>query len=210
MFKDRKDAGKKLAEALQKYRGSEALVLGIARGGVEVAAEVADALAAQLDLLVTRKLPIPYNPEAGFGAIAEDGSVFLNQWAKKAVSEADLERIKAEQLREIKRRLEVLRGSKSPPPIKDRTVIIVDDGIAMGSTVRASVIFCKNQGARKIVVASPVSSPEAEREIAELVDDIVILETPDNFMAVAQVYAKWYDMSFEEVNEIMENRRKKH
>jgi putative phosphoribosyl transferase len=210
MFKDRKDAGKKLGIALMGYKDDDAIVLGIARGGIGVAVEVAEMLGCELSVLVTRKMPIPGNPEAGFGAVAEDGSVYMNPWAGGQIDEPTIERIRNEQVEEIKRRIDVLRGGEPLPSIKGRTVILVDDGIAMGSTVRASIMFCKNRQAAKIVVASPVSGPNAQAEIGKLVDDMVILEKPHNFMAVAQVYQHWYDMSSEEVNQIMEQWRSRH
>jgi predicted phosphoribosyltransferase len=210
MFKDRTDAGRKLGIALMGWKDQDVLVLGIARGGVAVAAQVAEMIGAELNLLVTRKLPLPGNPEAGFGAVAEDGSLFMHPWAANEVDGETIERIKQEQVAEIKKRIDKLRGGKPLQPIKGRTVILIDDGIAMGSTVRASIMFCRNQQAKKIIVASPVAGPAAKAQLSRLVDDIVIIETPPNFMAVAQVYLHWYDMTYEEVNRIMEKWRQEH
>ncbi|MFI4912782.1 MAG: phosphoribosyltransferase [Sedimentisphaeraceae bacterium JB056] len=210
MFKDRDDAGRQLGAALMGYKDQGVLVLGIARGGVAVAAQAAEMIGAELNLLVTRKLPLPYNPEAGFGAVAEDGSVFMHPWAASQVDSETIELIKEQQVAEIKKRIDKLRGGNPLPPIEGRTVILIDDGIAMGSTVRASLMFCRNQGAAKVVVASPVAGPTAKAQLSGLADEIIILETPPNFMAVAQVYLDWYDMSFEEVNRIMEKWRSGH
>jgi putative phosphoribosyl transferase len=204
MFRDRKDAGEKLARALEEYGGRNVLVLAIPRGGVEVGYQVAKYLKADLSILVSRKLPFPDNPEAGFGAIAEDGSVFIYQDAARWLSERIIDEIVRAQKQEIVRRVAVLRKGKPLPDMINRTVILVDDGIAMGSTMRASIMLCKNKGAGKIIVAVPVSGGRVAKEIGEIVDEIVVLEKPRFFRAVAQVYKNWYDVSDREVIEIME------
>ncbi|TGC09510.1 phosphoribosyltransferase [Methanolobus halotolerans] len=204
MFDDRRDAGIKLAESLDKYRESKALVLAIPRGGVEVGCQVAAYLDADFSLLITRKLPFPDNPEAGFGAIAEDGSLFLFRDATMWLSQDLIDRIVEEQSAEIRRRIGILRKGKPLPEIRDRTVILVDDGLAMGSTMRASIMLCKKEKAAMIVVAVPVAGREVAEDIGKMVDDLVVLDTPGNFMAVAQVYRNWYDVSDKEVLEIME------
>ncbi len=204
MFRDRSDAGKKLAVALQEYRKSDPLILAIPRGGVEIGYEVAKALNADFSLLICRKLPYPDNPESGFGAIAEDGSLYINEAAAMAVPDALIEEIIQQQIGEIQRRIARLRGGKPLPEIEGRTVILVDDGIAMGSTMHAAVTLCKKQGAEKIIVAVPVAGYHAIQEFRELVDGVVVLESPPNFYAVAQVYENWYDVSDEEVLEIMQ------
>ncbi len=203
-FKDRQDAGQNLAQALSGYRDTGALVLAIPRGGVEVGYEVARALNAELSLIVTRKLPYPDNPESGFGAIAEDGSVFIYPDATAYLSHTMIQRIMDSQEREIERRIAVLRDRKPLPQMAGRTVILVDDGIAMGSTMRASIALCRNQNAGTIVVAVPVAGERAIREIRPLVDEMVVLESPRFFQAVAQVYDRWYDVSDTEVRAIME------
>jgi predicted phosphoribosyltransferase len=199
MFRNRKDAGKKLARALEKYRDEKALVLAIPRGGVEVGFEVAEYLKADFSMLISRKLPYPNDPEAGFGAVAEDGSIFVFSDNLYGLSGETINQILCEQKNEIIRRINVLRGGKPLPDIKDRIIILVDDGIAGGSTMRASIMLCRNRKAKKIVVASPVSSREVAEELKELSDDVVILEKPPFFRAVAQVYENWYDVSDEEV-----------
>lgn len=203
MFEDRKDAGEKLAKALERYRNKKALVLAIPKGGVEVAFQVAKHLKADFSLLISRKLPFPDNPESGFGAIAEDGSVFIDEEVAQWLSKEEIEKIKEEQIQEIKRRIKILRGGKLLPEISNRIVILIDDGLAMGSTMRAAVELCKNKKANKIIVAAPVSSEDVKEEIGKLVDEIIVLETPEFFQAVAQVYKNWYDVSDEEVIEIM-------
>lgn len=204
MFADRREAGKKLARALEKYKDKGVLVLALPRGGVEVGYEVAKYLKADFSILVSRKLPFPDTPEAGFGALAEDGSIFLatdaQYWLPKEISN----KIIKEQRQEIKRRIAVLRKGEPLPEFNGRTVILVDDGIAMGSTMRAAIMLCQNRKAKKIIVAVPVSGKKAAEEIRKLVDEIIVLEKPEFFQAVAQVYQNWYDVSDAEVLEIME------
>jgi putative phosphoribosyl transferase len=203
VFENRKDAGERLARALEKYRGEDVLVLAIPRGGVEVAYEVGKYLGAELALLVVRKLPYPRNPEAGFGAVAEDGSTLIFEGAATWLGRKRIEKIKKEQLREIIRRIDVLRKGKPLPEIAGRTVILVDDGLAMGSTMRAAIMLCKNKNAARVVVAVPVAGREVANDIAGMVDELVVLEVPPFFQAVAQVYRNWYDVGDEEVLEIM-------
>jgi putative phosphoribosyl transferase len=194
MFRDRKDAGRKLAEALEAYRGQKVLVLAIPRGGVEIGCEVAAALRADFSLLICRKLPFPDNSESGFGALAEDGSLFINEAAAASVSDAERERIVEEQREEVRRRIESLRGGEPLPPVKGRTVILVDDGIAMGSTMYVAVELCRKRGAGKIVVAAPVAGEQSIRKFSKMADEVVVLESPEFFYAVAQVYEAWRDV----------------
>jgi putative phosphoribosyl transferase len=203
MFEDRKDAGKKLAKALERYKDEKVLVLAIPRGGVEVGYQVAKHLSADFSLLISRKLPFPDNPEAGFGAIAEDGSTFIFEDAAAWLSEEAIDRIKKEQIEEIERRIQALREGRPLPEISARTVILIDDGLAMGSTMRASIMLCRKRKAKKIIVAVPVSGKRVGHEIGQMVDELVILEKPLFFQAVAQVYRNWYDVSDDEVIEII-------
>lgn len=204
MFRDRKDAGQKLGLALQKYKGTDTLVLAIPRGGVELGVEVAKALQCDLSLIICRKLPYPHNPESGFGAIAEDGSVYINQMAAATVPEYEIEQIIIEQSKEIERRIQTLRNGKPLPTIKDRTVILVDDGIAMGSTMHTAVALCRKQEAKKIIVAVPVAGTESIEKFSQMADEVIVLESPADFHAVAQVYANWYDVSDEEVMDLLQ------
>ena len=186
MFKNRKDAGEKLAKALEKYKAENPLILAIPRGGVEVGLQVARKLKVDFSLIIARKLPFPDNPEAGFGAIAEDGSTFIFENAYYWLSGENIEKIKQQQIAEIDRRIKTLRGGNSLPDMKGRTVILIDDGIAMGSTMRAAIELCKNRGTRKIVVAVPVAGREVAEEIGNKVDELVVLEIPRYFRAVAE------------------------
>ena len=203
MFKDRQDAGQKLGKALEKYKDKDVLVLAIPKGGVEIGHEVAQYLNADFSILIARKLPFPFNPEAGFGAIAEDGTYYVMDRLKSGLSEEDIARIVDQQKDEIKRRIEVLRKSEPLPDLKDKTVILTDDGIATGSTMTVSVKLCKKQRADKIVVATPVAGQHTIKKFQKMVDEVEVLESPANFRAVAQVYENWYDVSDEEVLEII-------
>ena len=199
MFKDRRDAGEKLGQALQSYKAKAALVLAIPRGGVEVGYYVARHVQGELGVVVCRKLPYPDNPEAGFGAVAEDGSVFIQKDALGFLSREEVDRILQEQKAEIARRVAVFRGGEALPVITGRDVILVDDGIAMGSTMRAAAMVCKNKKAKKIIVASPVAGPGIAEAFAGIADEVVVLEQPPFFRAVAQVYENWYDVPEAEV-----------
>ncbi|MEJ2054002.1 MAG: phosphoribosyltransferase family protein [Calditrichaceae bacterium] len=203
MFHNRKDAGKSLASSLNKYKNDEAIILAIPRGGVEVGYEVAKSLNVDFSILVSRKLPMPDNPESGFGAVAEDGSLFMINEAEKWLSKNAIDRIISEQKNIVKDRIKSLRNDEPLPDLKNKTVILVDDGIAMGSTMRASIKLCKKQEAGKIIVAVPVTDKRVRNEIAALVDEIIVLETPPVFRAVAQVYENWYDVSDREVLNIL-------
>lgn len=211
MFKDRKDAGEKLAKALEKYKNKRPLILAIPKGGVEVAYQVARHLNVNFkdfSLIISRKLPYPDDPEAGFGAIAEDGSSFIFPDTEKFLSKREIKEITKKERQEIKRRIKILRKGKSLPKISNRIVILIDDGLAMGSTMRVSIMLCKKRKARKIIVAVPVSGKRVAEEMEKIADEVVVLEKPEFFQAVAQVYKNWYDVSDKEVLEIMEKWRK--
>ncbi len=210
IFKDRSDAGKHLARALMRYKDEHPLVLAIPRGGTEVGYEVAKALDADFDLLIARKLPFPDNPESGFGAVAEDGSLYIIPYYAEILDPSLIASIIEYQKEEIKRRIARLRGGRELTPVEGRTVILVDDGIAMGSTMRAALDYCRRNGAAKVVVAAPVSSPRVKEEFEKIADDVVILSTPPYFRAVAEAYERWYDVSDEEVLQIMRRFRSGH
>ncbi len=203
-FKDRAHAGRLLAGKLRAYSFENPLVLAIPRGGVEVGLQVANELNCDFDLIVVRKLPFPDNPESGFGAIAEDGSTFMLEGAARSVPEKQRQRICREQEEEIQNRVRVLRKGRSLPPLAGRSVILIDDGIAMGSTMRASIALCRSRNAGRIIVAAPVSSPRTQQEFLTLADEVIILTTPPFFQAVAQVYENWYDVSDEQVLDLLD------
>ena len=203
-FRDRRDAGEQLAVALEKYKNQDVLVIGIPRGGVETAYYVAKYLNAELTLIVTRKLGYPINPEFAFGALAEDGSLYLSQMATVNLSEEARNEVIEKQKIEIQRRIQKLRGGLPLPKIEGRTVLIVDDGIATGATLFATIMLCQNQKAGKIVVAAPISGYEMVETLEEKVDDVVILETPFDYHAVSQGYDHFYNLTDEEALEFLE------
>jgi predicted phosphoribosyltransferase len=211
MFRDRRDAGQQLAKELEAYREKDVLVLAIPRGGVEVGYQVAKYLDADFSLLIARKLPYPDQPEAGFGALAEDGSRVVLEDASRWVSDETVETVVQEERQEIERRVAVLRKGEPLPELEDRTVILVDDGIAMGSTMGAAAHLCRNQEAGKIVVAVPVAGRGVAERFSDpragLADEVVVLEQPEFFRAVAQVYERWYDVPDSEVMAIMDQWR---
>lgn len=203
MFENRKEAGQKLAVALEPYAGCRGIVLAIPRGGTEVGYCVAEHLQLPFSLVIVRKLPFPDNPEAGFGAVAEDGSVYFQTHTSAAMSSNSVKRILHQQTQEIQRRINILRNAEPLPDLTQKTVILVDDGIAMGSTMAAAIRLCKNLKAAKVVAAAPVAGPPAIRTIAAEADDVVILRKPADFRAVADYYQYWYDVPDEEVIRIM-------
>ncbi len=198
MFKDRKDGGEKLAKALEKYNHSNALVLGIPRGGVETAYYVARHLNTELSVVIVRKLGYPLNPEAAFGAVAEDGSLYISEMASENLTSAQISEVLENQKQEIQRRVIKLRGGAPIPAMKGRTVILVDDGIATGATLFASIDLCKKQKAGKIVVAAPISVARMDTILRSKVDDVIILETPAFYSAVSQGYENFHNLTDEE------------
>jgi predicted phosphoribosyltransferase len=207
IFRDRVEAGEKLAEKLGKYRGTGAVVFGIPRGGVPVGIEVARRTGALFDILVTRKIPVPGNPETGYGAVGEDGSVVLNKFyvsylgLTEAEIEADAEKVRAE----VSRRTAVFREKACPVSVSGRTAVIVDDGLATGYTMMAAVQSIRKRNASRIVAAVPVSSNSAYDLISPEVDELVsIVISMTHSFAVARFYNYWSDMSDGEVMESMD------
>jgi len=205
MFRDRKDAGGRLAEALKEYRDCADMVLAIPRGGVQIGIDVARELGIDFSMIISRKLPFPDNPESGFGAVAEDGSLYLIPRAEKILTTDVINSIIQKQKSVIRKRIRVLRKGRPLPEIKGKSVIITDDGIAMGSTMMASIALCRNQQADRIIVAVPVAGPRTIDHIRTKADDLVVLESPAFFQAVAQVYEHWTDVTDEEVLELLES-----
>jgi putative phosphoribosyl transferase len=203
MFHDRTDAGIRLSEVLKRYEGTNALVLGIPRGGVEVAYQVAKAPGLHFSIIVARKLPFPDSPESGFGAIAEDGSLYIISNARWMLSQSQVDHIVEQQKEEVTRRIRILRNGRPLPDLKGRHIILIDDGIAMGSTTRAAVMCGRNLGASRVTVAAPAASRDARAALAGLADEVVVLESPAGFREVADFYRNWYDVSDQEVVDIM-------
>ena len=204
MFIDRKDGGQRLAEALEKYKDKNAIVLGIPRGGVETAYYVAKHLKADLSVLVSRKLGFPDNPEAAFGAIAEDGSLYLADIAQRYLPQETIATAIELQNQEIAKRIKLFRSGKPLPDVKNKTVILVDDGIATGATIFAAVEMCKNLKAKKIVAAAPIADEEVVAQLREKADEVVIVNIPYTYWAVSQGYQYFYDLSDEDVQQFMQ------
>ncbi len=204
-FRDRAQAGQLLAAELSKYRGGRPAVLALPRGGVAVGYEVAKALDAPLDVLVVRKLGVPWQPELGMGAIAEGGGVYLNRETVQLtdVGQADLQAVVDAETRELRRRIDAYRGDRALPPLARRTAILVDDGIATGGTMIAAIDSLRRLGAGKVVVAVPVSSPEAAHNIRPLVDDLVVLEEPEAMYAIGAWYEDFSQLGDEDVTALL-------
>jgi putative phosphoribosyl transferase len=206
MFRDRVDAGKKLAKELLEYKESNPVVLAIPRGGVVVGYEVAKELAAPLDIVVPRKIPAPYNPELGIGAVAQDGTIIIDSEIKKYVSFSD-EYVQEEakrQIKEIERRTKAYRRDRESISIKNRVIILVDDGLATGVTMRAAIRSIRKQNPKKIVVAVPVGPPGTVQKIKEEADEVISLITFEPFEAVGQFYSDFSQTSDDEVIEILQ------
>jgi putative phosphoribosyl transferase len=203
-FRDRADAGRQLAEALREHAGEDALVLGMARGGVPVAFEVAQALRAELDVLVARKLGAPGHPEFGFGAIALHAeSIDEDTVRDLGLTPAEIDAVRERERAEMTRREAAYRGERDAPRLYDRTVIIVDDGVATGGTARAALAGVKREGASRIVFAAPVGPPDAHARLADEADEVVILQMPESFHAVGAWYERFDQTSDAEVLDLL-------
>jgi predicted phosphoribosyltransferase len=209
LFRDRRDAGERLARQLDAYRGTSALVLGIPRGGVPVAAEVARALDADLDVIVARKLGAPMQPELAIGAVTADGGRYLNDDVIRAlgIQERYVERATAEQIEEATRRERRFRAGAPVLDARGRTVILVDDGLATGATMRAAARAIRARGPAHLVIAVPVGAPDSCAAMRGEADEVVCLAQPDPFWAVGAHYADFGQTTDEEVERLLSARR---
>ena len=189
-FEDRAEAGRQLARQLDHLRDEDVVVLGVSRGGVPVAAEVAEALGAPLDVVVVRKLPTPSQPELGMGAIGEDGVRIVNEGIVRAVgvSRRELADIEEAERAELGRQLDLYRGERQSVPLAGSTVIVVDDGIATGVTAWAACRTARLRGARRVVVAVPVAPPRWTAELRDAADEMICLATPAPYYDTG----RWY------------------
>ncbi len=207
MFRDRAEAGRELAEQLKRRLGDEdVVVLGLPRGGVPVAFEVARALDAPLDVIVVRKLGVPYQPELGMGAIGEDGVRVLNRelLAMARVGEDEVAAVERSERAELERRARRFRGSRPRASLVGRTAVVVDDGIATGSTARAACQVARAHGASRVILAAPVAPPSSLLVLAEVADEVICLATPEPFFAVGQFYRDFSQTSDEDVVQLLE------
>ncbi len=200
-FADRTEAGKKLARHLERFKRENCVVLGLPRGGVPVAFEVALALRAPLDVIMVRKLGVPFQPELGMGAIGEDGVRVINDEIVKMaeITPEGLEEVERRERAELDRRARRFRGGRSRLDLTGRVALIIDDGIATGSTARAACQVARAHGAAKVVLAVPVAPPDTEERFIADVDELVILETPPRFFGVGQFYVDFSQTSDDEV-----------
>jgi putative phosphoribosyl transferase len=203
IFADRKEAGQRLALALESYQWQNPLILAIPPGGAEVGFEVAKSLGTDFSLIISRKLPFPDNPEISFGAIAEDGSTYLHVNLVRELPADVVSAIKEEQLQEIQGRIKTLRKGRDLPNMSGRTVILIDDGLIIGSTMKAAFLLCRKKHAAKITVAVPVSGTKAMEEIKWLADEAVALENRDSLYDISQVYHNGPAISDESVANIL-------
>lgn len=206
-FRDRREAGRALAEELGSYRGAddEVLVFGLARGGVPVAWEIAAALRAPLDVFLVRKLGVPRWSELAMGALASGGGLVMNDDVVSSLHVTD-EQVRAvidAETAELTRREEAYRGGRPIADLRGKTVILVDDGIATGASMLAAVRAVRAADPRSIVVAVPVGPPSTCRELGREADDVVCLLMPPGFEAVGQVYADFHQVSDDEVRELL-------
>jgi len=205
-FNDRTDAGRVLAADLAKYAGrNDVIVLALPRGGVPVAFEVARALGAPLDVFLVRKLGLPGHEELAMGAIASGGVRLINKDVVEAyhVTDAEIESVAASEQKELERRERTYRDGRAFPSVQDHTVILVDDGLATGATMRAAVLAIRQESPASIVVAVPVAAAETCDEFRGIVDDIVCAETPDPFYAVGLWYANFTQTTDDEVHDLL-------
>jgi putative phosphoribosyl transferase len=205
MLKDRKEAGFLLAEKLKKLNLKDAVVLAIPRGGVIIGYEIAKVIDAEFDIVTPRKLKAPNDPELAIGAIMPDGSIFLNEEVIEIrnVPNTYIEREKKEEMTEAKRRLSVYRPDKPYPKIKDRTVILVDDGIATGATMMAAARWAKKQNPKKIIIAIPVIPADFLDIVKGAVDEVIYLHTTQFFFGIGQFYRSFPQVGDAEVISIL-------
>jgi putative phosphoribosyl transferase len=205
-FPNRAEAGRLLAEKLENYVGrSDVVVLGLPRGGVPVAYEVAQRLGAPLDVFVVRKLGVPGFEELAAGAIASGGVRVLNEDVIRALPNADqlIESVTQKETVELERREQTYRDGRPAPELRNRVVILVDDGLATGATMRAAVAALRQRGVAKIVVAAPVGAPDTCRELEQEADETICAISPEFFQAVGQYYEDFSQTSDEEVRELL-------
>ncbi len=209
-FRDRHEAGRLLAEKLDFLRGRENLiVLGVPRGGVVVAYEIAKALDAPLDVYITRKIGAPYNPELAIGAVASDGTVILDEELvnRLGITPDYIEAETARQRAEIERRLVEYRRERPPLLIAERTVILTDDGVATGATILATIRALTAQHPAELILALPVGPPDTIARLKKEVDELICLSAPRLFWAVGAFYVDFSQTTDEEVKSLLEKRQ---
>ncbi len=205
-FTDRTDAGEQLAMALREQEVDADIALAIPRGGLPLGRAVADALDIPLDIVVAKKIGAPGNPEYAIGAVASDGSVWRNETAFRGTStdEDYFQEMREKEAANARQKTDRYRGDRSEPDLTDQTVVVVDDGVATGSTVRACLKHLQNTDAERIVLAVPVGPPSTINELQDEADEVVCLETPSGFRGVGQFYENFAQVSDEEAMKYLE------
>jgi putative phosphoribosyl transferase len=208
-FADRREAAAQLAERLRGYEARRPVILGIPRGGIVIADTIAGILQTEMDVVLTRKLGAPGNPELAVGAVSEHGELFVQERIARSVGadEAYIEREKARQIAEIEERRGRYRSVRPKVPLQGRVAILVDDGVATGATMRASVWAARAEGAAQVVVAVPVGSPEAIAMLQEEADDVICLWMPEYFYAISQFFLDFQQVNDQEVMDILNAHR---
>lgn len=210
VFEDRLDAGRKLADALREISENFDLIMAIPRGGIPVAFEVAREFGVRMDILIARKILIPWNREAGFGAVSPDGRYFVDEELARilGLGESEIEEALREQMLEIESRKRILRLGKPYERLNGTSVVVVDDGIAAGYTMVAAVEFLRRMGAEKVLVAVPTACQDTLGRLENLADLIVALNLRRSPFAVADAYKRWRDLDDSDVLKILEEARK--
>lgn len=206
LFRDRTDAGRQLASLVEHLRAADTVVVGLPRGGVPVAWAVADELDAPLDVILVRKLGVPVQPELAMGAIGEDGVRVIDADIVRAtgVSDAMLDAVETRERAELERRAERYRAGRPRTPLTGRRVVVVDDGVATGSTARAACQVARTEGATRVVLAVPVAPPDWTRRLGAAADDYLAVAVPDSFSGVGQFYQDFSQTSDGEVIRILD------
>lgn len=207
MFRDRRDAGVQLASRLKQYKGMRgALILALPRGGVVTGLEIARSLNVPLDVLIVRKIGAPFQPELAAGAVSETGTVVLNQYVVSSygITKSYIGDEVSRQKEEISRRIKLYRMGKGIGELEGKIIILVDDGVATGATMKAAIATLKREKIEKLVVALPVAPPDVADEIRGMVDEFICIETPPYFMAVGNHYMDFSQVSDAEVIEILQ------
>lgn len=209
LFRDRRDAGKQLAQKFEGRSYSEAIVLALPRGGVPVAEELARDLNAELDVFLVRKLGTPFQEELAMGAIASGDVRILNNRLIDAysITNDEIEEVTEREKQELERRDRKYRAGRAPLRVKNRTTILVDDGLATGSTMMAAIEALRKLRPAEIIVAVPVAPPDTARKIAALADEVVCVSTPESFSGVGQWYENFEQTEDDEVMQILDKRR---
>jgi putative phosphoribosyl transferase len=205
-YADRQAAGATLAERLTPFADSSAIVLGLVRGGVPVAAAVADALDLPLDALVVRKLGVPWAPEVAFGALGPAGVQVLNQQVSSRLSNAEIESVIRQESAELVRREQIFRAGRPPLDLTDRAALVIDDGLATGATARAAVEVARRLGADRVVLAVPVGSSQAVQHLRSVADEVVCPWVPRQFDAVSRFYGSFPQVDDDEVVALLSDR----